>query len=199
MTPLAAFEIARHLGLPALAALIGAESMGLPVPGETALIAAAVLAHEGHLAIGAVIAVAATTAIVGDNVGYLIGRRGGRRLLDRPGPLLGHRRRLLQRGDEFFERHGPKAAFLARFVAGARVTTAWMAGNRMRWRTVLAWNAVGGVVWAVTIGLLGFFVGAAAERLVRWPASPRSLSAQRPSSSRSSCIDGGARRRSRAA
>ncbi len=168
MTPLAAFTLARHLGLPALAALVGAESMGLPVPGETALIAAAVLAHQGHLAIGAVIAVAAAAAIVGDNIGYLVGRRGGRWLLERPGPLHARRHRLLERGDEFFERHGPKAVFLARFVAGARVTAAWMAGaNHMRWRTFLTWNALGGVVWTVAIGLLGFFLGAAAERLVR--------------------------------
>lgn len=130
MTPLAAFAFARHLGLPALAALVGAESMGLPVPGETALIAAAVLAHQGHLAIGSVIAVVACAAIVGDNIGYLIGRRGGRWLLERPGPLLARRRRLLERGDRFFERHGPKAVFLARFVAGARVTAAWMAGDQ---------------------------------------------------------------------
>jgi membrane protein DedA with SNARE-associated domain len=164
---LIALALPRHLGL-AGAALVDAESMGVPLPGETALIAAAVLAHRGHLAIGAVIAVAAAAAIAGDNAGYLIGRRGGRWLLTRPGPLGSHRRRLLERGERFFARHGPRAVFVARFVAGARATTAWLAGvNRMPWRTFLLWNALGGVAWAVAIGLLGFFLGAAAERLIR--------------------------------
>ncbi|MBA3420689.1 MAG: DedA family protein [Thermoleophilaceae bacterium] len=160
-------QVPVRLGLLALAGVVGAESMGAPVPGETALIGAAILAHDGQLSIWAVVLVAAGAAIIGDNVGYLIGRRGGRWLLQRPGPLLAHRARLLARGEAFFARHGPKAVFLARFVAGVRVTGAWMAGvNRMRWQTFLLWNALGGVAWAVLIGLMGFMLGGAAERLL---------------------------------
>lgn len=160
-------QIPVHLGLLALGGIVGAESMGIPVPGETALIGAAILAHDGQLSIWAVVLVAAAAAIVGDNVGYLIGRRGGRWLLERPGAFLPHRERLLARGEAFFLRHGPKAVFLARFVTGVRVTSAWMAGvNRMPWQTFLLWNAVGGLAWAASIGLLGFFLGGAAERLL---------------------------------
>lgn len=152
----------------ALAGLVAAESMGVPVPGETALLAAAVLAHQGHLTLPVVIAVAAAAAIVGDNVGFLLGRRGGRWLLERPGPLRSHREHLLERGERFFARHGSKAVFLARFVTGIRVTAAWMAGvNRMPWKTFLAWNALGGITWAVAVGVLGYVLGATAERLVR--------------------------------
>lgn len=152
----------------ALAGLVAAESMGVPVPGETALLAAAVLAHQGHLALPVVIAVVAVAAIVGDNVGFLLGRRGGRWLLERPGPLRAHREHLLERGERFFARHGSKAVFLARFVTGVRVTAAWMAGvNRMPWMTFLAWNALGGISWAIAVGVLGYLLGATAERFVR--------------------------------
>jgi len=158
-----------HLAYVALALLVGAESMGVPLPGESALFAAAVLAHRGELNIAAVIAVAAAGAAVGDNVGYFLGRRLGPWLFTRPGPLLQHRARLLKRGEAFFQRHGSKAVFLARFFAGARVTAAWLAGaNRMPWRTFLLWNALGGVSWAVVVGLLGFTLGAGAERLLKW-------------------------------
>lgn len=152
----------------ALAGLVAGESAGLPLPGETALLAAAIIASRGRLAIEAVVAIAALSAIVGDNLGYLIGRRGGRWLLERPGPLLAHRTRLLDRGEAFFDRHGAKSVFLARFVTGVRVTGAWMAGiNRMRWRTFLLFNALGGVAWATLFGLLGYYFGDAAERFLK--------------------------------
>ncbi|MGH2945269.1 MAG: DedA family protein [Solirubrobacteraceae bacterium] len=152
-----------------LAGLVAAESMGVPVPGETALLAAAVLAHQGHLALPVVVTVAAVAAIVGDNVGFLLGRRGGRWLLQRPGPLRSHREHLLERGERFFARHGSKAVFLARFVTGVRVTAAWMAGvNRMPWETFLAWNTLGAITWATAVGGLGYVLGATAERLVRY-------------------------------
>jgi len=138
------------------------------VPGETALLTAAVLAHQGHLYLPLVIGTSAVAAIVGDNVGFLLGRRGGRWALERPGPLRSHRAKLLERGDRFFARHGAKAVFLARFFPGVRVTGAWMAGiNRMRWRTFLAYNALGGIIWATVFGLLGYVFGAAAERFLR--------------------------------
>jgi undecaprenyl-diphosphatase len=157
-----------QLGYPALAALVGAESMGMPVPGETALIAAAILADHGDLDIAAVIAVAAAAAIVGDNLGYEIGRKGGRRLFQRPGPLLEHRRRVLERGEPFFARHGSKAVFLGRWIALLRIAAAVLAGmNRMRWRTFAFWNALGGIAWATSVGLAAYLLGPLAETIVK--------------------------------
>jgi membrane protein DedA with SNARE-associated domain len=138
----------------------------VPLPGEVALVTAGVLAHEGRLQIGAVIAVAAGAAIAGDNLGYLLGRRLGRRLLEHDGPLVDSRRRFLAEGERFFARHGSKAVFFARFVVGARTTAAWLAGaEHMRWRTFVVWNALGGICWALAAGLVGYFVGAAGERI----------------------------------
>jgi membrane-associated protein len=137
------------------------------VPGETALIAAAVLASQGELSIELVIAIAAAAAIVGDNVGYLLGARFGRRLLERPGRTEQRRRAALQRGEELFERHGPKAVFLGRWIALLRIWAAWLAGMAgMRWRSFLLWNALGGIGWALFFGLLGYFGGEAAAELV---------------------------------
>src|SRR5262249_6285215 len=115
-------------GYTLLVLLVMSESSGIPVPGETALITASVLASKGDLSIELVIVLAAAAAIVGDNIGYLIGRKGGRWVLERPGRF--HRRRLqaLRMGEAFFERHGPKAVFLGRFVLVLRVGASWLAG-----------------------------------------------------------------------
>jgi membrane protein YqaA with SNARE-associated domain len=132
-------EVDPNLGYVALGALIGAESTGVPVPGETALLAAAVLAERGELDIELVIAVAATAAIVGDNLGYWIGRKGGRRLFELRGPLHRHRHTALARGESFFARHGPKAVFLGRWIAWLRIASAWLAGiTHMHWPTLPA-------------------------------------------------------------
>jgi membrane-associated protein len=126
-----------------------------------------VLAHDGRLSIVAVIALAAAAAIAGDNLGYLLGRRFGRGALERPGPFQSHRRDALARGDAFFQRHGAKAVFLGRWVTGLRVWASWLAGmTHLRWRTFVLYNALGGIGWATTIGLLGYFAGHAAERIV---------------------------------
>jgi membrane protein DedA with SNARE-associated domain len=160
-------SVARDVGYPALFVLIAIETMGIPVPGETALFTAGLVASRGHLSIEAVIVIAAAAAIVGDNVGFAIGRRVGRRVLLAPGPLEGHRRRVIEYGEPFFERHGPKAVFLGRWIAGLRITSAWLAGvNRMSWPTFLFWNALGGICWATSIALLAFFVGRGAERVI---------------------------------
>ena len=143
------------------------ESSGVPVPGETALITAAVLASQGKLQIELVIALAAAAAIVGDNIGYLIGRKGGRWLLERPGRFHRQRLQVLGIGEPFFERHGPKAVFFGRFVLGLRVWASWLAGaTRMHWRSFVLWNALGGISWATAIGLLAYFLGHSAGNAI---------------------------------
>src|SRR4051794_28110953 len=160
-------DVAR-VGLPVMALLIAAESMGIPLPGETALIAAAILAGRGHLDIVAVIALAAVAAIVGDNLGYLIGRKGGRQLILRHHRLRPHAERMLAVGEPFFARHGPKAVFLGRWFAGLRIAAAWLAGiNRMRWPSFLFWNATGGIAWAGSVGVLAYALGHSAERVLK--------------------------------
>jgi membrane protein DedA with SNARE-associated domain len=157
-------------GLLFLFGIVCLESAGLWLPGETALIAAGVYASKGHLSIAGVVAVAAAAAILGDNIGYWLGREGGRRLLYRYALLQRFADRVLPPAERFFERHGGKAVFLARFFGGVRVTGAWMAGiTRMTWWRFLFWNAAGGIVWAVAIGLLAFYAGkAAADALARY-------------------------------
>jgi membrane protein DedA with SNARE-associated domain len=155
-------------GYPLLFAAVMAESSGVPVPGETGLIAAAVAASQGKLTIELVIPIAAVAAIVGDNVGYQIGRKGGRWLLERPGRFEYHRRQVLATGEPFFERHGPKAVFFGRFILGLRVWASWLAGaTRMRWRSFFLWNAIGGICWATAIGLLAYFLGHAAGNVIQ--------------------------------
>jgi membrane protein DedA with SNARE-associated domain len=161
-------SISSGLGYPALGGLVAAESMGVPVPGETALIAAGILAHDGRLQIELVILIAAVAAITGDNLGYLIGRKGGRILLEKDGPLLKHRKAVLEKGEPFFARHGAKAVFLGRWVAGLRIAAAWLAGiNRMHWLTFFFWNALGGIAWATSVGLAAYFLGHIAEKIVK--------------------------------
>jgi membrane protein DedA with SNARE-associated domain len=160
-------DIPDNVGYAALAAFVAVEASGVPVPGETALIASAVLASQGELSIELVIAIAAAAAIIGDNFGYMLGARFGRRLLERPGRTLEKRREALRRGEELFARHGPKAVFLGRWIALLRIWAAWLAGMAsMRWRTFLLWNALGGIGWALFFGLLGYFGGEAAAELV---------------------------------
>lgn len=162
-------DAARDYGIPALFALIAVETMGVPLPGETALIAAGIFASQGHLSIEWVIAAAAAAAILGDNVGFAIGRRFGRRLLEWDGgPFPHHRKKLLEIGEPFFEKHGPKAVFLGRWVAGLRITAAWLAGaNKMSWPTFTFWNALGGICWAISVGLVSFYLGHTAETVFR--------------------------------
>jgi membrane protein DedA with SNARE-associated domain len=156
-----------HIGYPVLFLLVMAESGGLPVPGETGLIAGGVLASSGNLSIELVIPIAASAAIVGDNIGYLIGRKGGRWLLERPGAFHSQRLQVLETGEPFFQRHGPKAVFFGRFLLGLRIWASWLAGaTRMRWRSFFLWNALGGICWATGIGLLAYFLGHSAGNAI---------------------------------
>jgi membrane protein DedA with SNARE-associated domain len=161
------FQAHDDWALPLLFALVALESFGLPVPGETALIACGVIASQGHLSIVAVIVVAAAAAIIGDNLGYAVARKGGRALLYRYRLTRGIAERYLPAGERFFTRHGGKAVFLGRFVAVLRVTAAWCAGlARMHWWTFLGWNAAGGIVWATLVGLLAYYLGEAVAKLI---------------------------------
>src|SRR4051812_48633053 len=157
-------DIPANVGYAAVFALIAVETMGIPVPAETALIAAALLAHRGQMDIGTLTVLAATAAILGDNVGFAIGRRFGRRVFLANGPLFKHRAKALEHGEPFFAKHGPKAVFLGRWVAGLRIASAWLAGmNKMSWPTFLFWNALGGICWAFGIVFGVYFAGRAAE------------------------------------
>lgn len=161
-------ELISTAGYPLLFLVVMGESSGLPIPGETGLIAAGVLASQGKLDIAVVIVVAAAGAIVGDNIGYLIGRKGGRWLLERPGAFHTQRQNVLVVGEPFFERHGPKAVFFGRFLLGLRVWASWLAGaTRMHWRSFVIWNALGGIVWATAIGLLSYYLGHSASNAVQ--------------------------------
>ena len=150
--------------------LVALESFGLPLPGETALVACAVLASQGALSLGWVVAIAAIAAILGDNLGYWVAREGGRSLLARFGVTRRYAERYLPGAERFFARHGGKTVFLARFVTVLRVTAAWVAGlSRMKASRFFVWNAAGGIVWAIAVGLIAYYAGqAAAEAIGRY-------------------------------
>lgn len=147
--------------------LLALESFGLPLPGETALIACGVLASQGALSIVSVITVAIAAAIIGDNLGYWVARRGGRPLLSHYRLTRRYAERYLPRAERFFRKHGGKAVFFGRFVAVLRVAAAWTAGlSRMHWWRFLAWNAAGGIVWATLVGLIAYYLGEAAANAI---------------------------------
>ncbi len=140
--------------------LVSLESLGIPVPGETALVTAAAMAALGHLSIYAVVSTAIAAAILGDNAGYWIGRRGGIPLVRRYGRLIRLKESHLERAHAFFERHGPKTVFLGRFIALLRTWAAVLAGAaRMPYGTFMLYNALGGVCWSVVFGTLGYVFG----------------------------------------
>jgi membrane-associated protein len=163
----AIINVPANVGYVAVFALVAIETMGVPVPAEAALIAAALLANKGGMDVGTLILLASAAAILGDNIGFLLGRRFGRRVFLVDGPFLRHRRLALDKGEPFFAKHGPKAVFLGRWVSLLRIASAWLAGmNNMRWPTFLFWNALGGIAWA-TVTILGiYWLGHAAVRIV---------------------------------
>src|SRR5438067_5421480 len=157
-------------GLGLLFVLIMLESAGIPLPGETALIGAGLLAARGKLDPVAVVAVAAAAAIVGDNGGYWVARRWGRQILARWKRVQRFADRVLPPSERFFEKHGGKTVFFARFIAILRFTAAWLAGlSKMSWWRFLFWNAAGGICWATGVGLLAYYTGhAAADAIDRY-------------------------------
>ena len=160
-----------HNGLPVLFLAVLIESFGIPVPGETALIAFGVLASQGHYPIAEVIGLAIAGAIIGDNLGYwLIGRLGGRALFRRWRWLNQYAERVLPRAERLMRNHGGKTVFFGRFVTVLRYTAAWVAGlAHMPWWKFLFWNAAGGIVWATGVGLIAYYAGqSAADAIQRY-------------------------------
>jgi membrane protein DedA with SNARE-associated domain len=156
-----------NFGYAAVFFVIMIESLGIPAPGETMLVTASVYAAAtGNLLIEGIIVAAIAGAVIGDNIGYAIGRRGGYRLLLRYGPKIRISERHLKVARYIFDRHGGKVVFFGRFVAILRTYAAFLAGvAHMDWRRFLAFNAAGGIVWATIFGLLGYFGQKAFERL----------------------------------
>jgi len=144
------------------------ENSGLPVPGETALLAGAALSHDGRLSLAWVIATAIGAAVLGDNLGFFVGRRLERGVIERHGWRIGLTEYRLAQFNDFFNRHGAKTVFVARFITGLRVFCAVLAGaSHLRWPTFLFYNATGAIVWSTTIALLGYALGESWERLER--------------------------------
>jgi membrane protein DedA with SNARE-associated domain len=159
-------SVTQNLGYPLLGVFVGIEALGVPLPGETAVIFGGLAASSGRLNIVLVIVVASAGAIIGDNIGFLIGRRGGRAVLERPGRFEAERRRVLEIGDPFFERHGGKAVFLGRWIAGLRIWASWLAGaSKMHWLTFVFWNALGGILWSTSVALAAYYGGRSVETI----------------------------------
>jgi membrane protein DedA with SNARE-associated domain len=154
-------------GLFLVAAVIGIESVGLPVPGETILIAASVYAGTTHnLGVISVISAAVAGAIVGNMVGYVIGREYGYWLLLRYGPYIGLTEGRIKLGQYLFLRHGGKIVVIARFVPVLRSVAGILAGaNRMPWKPFLFANIAGAIAWAAIYGVAAYLLGKEVERL----------------------------------
>ncbi|HET7614686.1 MAG TPA: DedA family protein [Gemmatimonadaceae bacterium] len=145
---------------PVLVALVLLESLGIPLPGEIALVTASAYASVGTISITAVIILAAVASTVGGVTGYWIGIKGGLPLLARYGGYVGVRRKHIDRAHAFFEKNGAKTILFGRFVALLRTWASVIAGAAcMSFRTFVAFNAIGAFAWAVVFGLLGFYFG----------------------------------------
>jgi membrane protein DedA with SNARE-associated domain len=153
-------------GYLAVFVLVGAESLGIPLPGETALITAAIYAgHTHRLNPWLIFLVAAAAAIIGDNIGYWIGDKGGYRLARRYGPKVRLDERKLKTARYLFDLHGVKVVFFGRFVSVLRTYAAFLAGtSKMRWRRFLPANAAGGIVWAAIWTFAAYLAGNALKR-----------------------------------
>lgn len=173
LTPSWIEDLVQAYGLWVLFAAVMLESMGIPMPGETALVTTALYAGSTHqISITSVVLVAATAAIIGDNIGYLIGRSIGVRLIARYGKYVRLNELRLKVGQYLFLRHGGKIVFFGRFVAILRTYAAMLAGiNRMHWLHFLVMNALGGICWACLFGIGADFFGQEVERV----AGPVSL------------------------
>lgn len=161
-----------HWGYLAVGGLLFVEDFGVPVPGETILIAASVYAGAGRLNMVAVVVIAVVAAVLGDNVGYAIGRYGGHRLVDRYGKYVLLPPERVAKAEKFFTRHGGKIVTIARFVDGLRQANGIIAGmTLMPWLRFLAFNTLGAVLWVGTWATVGYFAGQHVDTL--YPAIER--------------------------
>jgi len=160
-------HLIHEYGLITVAAIVGLECIGLPVPGETALLAAAIYAGNRHdLNIAEVIATAAAAAIVGRTIGYIIGHEFGYRLLLRYGNYVGMNKGRIKLGQYLFVRHGGKIIFAAQFIPVLRTFAGVFAGaNVMPWRNFVFANAVGSICWAASYGYAAYWAGRGFEQL----------------------------------
>jgi len=161
-------DLIQSYGLWALFIVIMLESVGIPMPGETGLLTAAIYAGSTHkISITSVVVVATAAAIIGDNIGYLLGRSIGIRLLVRYGKYVRLNEQRLKVGQYLFLRHGGKIVFFGRFVALLRTYAAILAGaNRMKWAHFLVMNALGGICWALMVGGGAYLFGEQVKRVV---------------------------------
>jgi len=165
----AGMHFIQQYGYLGIAVVVGLESMGLPLPGEATLAAAALYAGKTQaLNIWVIIACASTGAILGDNLGFWIGREIGFRLLLRYGAYLRLTESRIKLGEYLFQRHGGKIVFFGRFISLLRSLAALLAGvNQMSWPRFLLFNATGGTLWATLYGLAAFYIGREVESLRR--------------------------------
>lgn len=160
-------SIIASYGYGAVFGLVTAESFGVPLPAETALIVAAVYSGQTHrLSPWLLWLVASAAAIIGDNIGFWIGDKGGYALARRYGPKVRLDERKLKTARYLFDQHGPKVVFFGRFVSILRAYAAFLAGvSKMRWRKFLIANASGGIIWAGIYTFAAYLAGTAFERL----------------------------------
>ena len=145
------------------------ESAGVPLPGETVLIAAGALVHKEVLDLGDALFFGILGAVIGDQIGYWVGRGGGRPFVLRWGRYAFITPERLGHAEAFFARHGGRAVFLARFVAGLRVFGALVAGTtRMPWGKFTLYNVLGGTMWATAAVSLGYFLWASISLVEHW-------------------------------
>jgi membrane protein DedA with SNARE-associated domain len=145
------------------------ENAGLPIPGETILLVAGYFCSEGHLDMPLVMLVAATGAVVGDNIGFAIGHHYGRGILLRFGKYVFLTPERLAHIENYFTVYGNKTILVARFITGLRVFAALLAGaSMMRWRVFLLYNVAGAVLWSIVITSLGYIFGQSLPILIRW-------------------------------
>ena len=161
-------RLVEHLGYLIVFLGVGIESLGVPVPGETALIVGAVLAAQGHLNPAGVAVVGLAGAVLGDNTGYYVGRRWGHRLIRARGIRRVYDPRRVAVAERFFQRHGWTAVFFGRFIAILRIFAGPLAGlHRMPWPHFMAANAAGGVVWVAAVVTAGLLVGGNLDHLIQ--------------------------------
>jgi membrane protein DedA with SNARE-associated domain len=166
-----------RFGYLAVAGVIGVESFGVPAPGQTIMVAAAIYAGAGRLNVVAVAAIAFLAAVLGDNVGYWIGVRGGRRLVHRFGRYILITPERLDRAEKFFARRGNRIVVVARFIDGLRQLNGVIAGiTAMPWRTFLIYNAIGAALWVGWWTTISYFLGVHLVEIIehahryKWPA-----------------------------